>query len=84
MRNRAPTTEPALAPTVHEVKPCGLYLVDEVQRIFRLKKSTIRRELREGRLRVSKRAGRYFLLGRWLIEWIESGELAPRTPRATE
>ena len=29
---------------------------------------------------VAKRAGRYFILGRWLIEWIEGGELKRRRP----
>src|SRR5262249_53509674 len=55
--------------------PRAVFTADEVRRALRLKASTIRRELREGRLRVSKRAGRYYILGRWLLEWIEAGEL---------
>ena len=39
---------------------------------------SIRREVREGRLRISKRAGRYYLLGAWLLEWLEAGEVTPR------
>jgi hypothetical protein len=72
--------EPA---SVHTIEPTGLYLLEDAIRIFRLRKSTIRRELREGRLRVSKRAGRYYLLGRWLIEWIEGGEMK-RTEQARD
>jgi hypothetical protein len=74
------TPSPAVAavPVVHVVHPTAVYGVDDAIRMFRLRKSTIRREIREGRLRVSKRAGRYFLLGLWLIEWIEAGELRPR------
>jgi hypothetical protein len=73
-RNHPPVGEPA-APAIHVIDPNGVYGVDDAIRIFRLRKSTIRREIREGRLRVSKRSGRYFLLGKWLIEWIEEGEL---------
>jgi hypothetical protein len=76
-RNGA-AAEPAAGP--HEIRPTAVYVVDDARRIFRLKQSTIRREVREGRLRISKRAGRYFLLGRWLIEWIEAGELPRRRP----
>jgi hypothetical protein len=70
------------APAVHVIDPNGVYFGDDAQRICRLKRSTIRREVREGRLRVSKRAGRYFILGRWLLEWIEQGELRRRTAAA--
>jgi hypothetical protein len=75
MRKAPAPPAPAAAPAVHVIAPTGVYGVDDAIRIFRLRKSTIRRELREGRLRVSKRAGRYYLLGKWLIEWVESGEL---------
>jgi hypothetical protein len=64
--------------TVHVIDPYGVYRVGDAIRIFDLRKSTIRREIREGRLRVSKRAGCYFLLGKWLIEWIEAGELVKK------
>jgi hypothetical protein len=59
----------------HTVHPTTVYTADEVIRIFKLRKSTLRREIREGRLRVARRAGRYYLLGKWLIEWLEGGEL---------
>lgn len=69
--------EPA-APAAHVIDLYGVYSVEDAIKIFRLKKSTIRREIREGRLRVSKRAGRYFILGEWIIEWLRSGELPRR------
>jgi hypothetical protein len=82
MRNRVPTTDPA-PPAIHEIRPNNVYSADEVRKIFRLKASTIRREVREGRLRIARRAGRYFLLGRWIIEWLEAGEVKrPRAERA--
>lgn len=70
------------ANAVHIIDPMGVYFLDSARRIFRLKESTIRREVREGRLRISKRAGRYYLLGEWLLEWIRGGEkVARRQPQ---
>jgi hypothetical protein len=66
---------PAQPPEVHTIDPNAIYFVDQAQALLRLTPSTIRREHREGRLRVSKRAGRYYILGKWLIEWLEGGEL---------
>jgi hypothetical protein len=33
-------------------------------------------------MRISKRAGRYYLLGAWLLEWITGGELPLRSAQA--
>ena len=82
MRKRLPHsagTPLTPTPTVHEIRPHAVYFLDQAQQILRLRPSTIRRELREGRLRLAKRAGKYFILGKWLIEWIESGEVKRRT-----
>jgi hypothetical protein len=59
----------------HVIEANGVYFLDTAQAILRLRDSTIRREVRERRLRIAKRAGRYYILGRWLIEWIERGEI---------
>jgi hypothetical protein len=72
---------PAAQALPHVIDPRAVYFPEDVRRIFRLKASTIRREVREGRLRVAKRAGRYYLLGAWLLAWIEAGELK-RCPAA--
>jgi hypothetical protein len=80
MRERQPAAVPD-APAVHVVEANAVYLVEDAIRLFRLKKSTIRREIREGRLRVSKRAGRHYLLGEWLLEWFRAGELPRRSGR---
>jgi hypothetical protein len=40
-----------------------------------LARGCLPREIRLRRLRASKRAGRYFILGAWLLEWIAGGEL---------
>jgi hypothetical protein len=65
----------AAPPAVHCIAEHGVYSGEDAIRILRLRKSTIRREVRAGRLRVSKRAGRYYLLGEWLLEWLRGGEL---------
>jgi hypothetical protein len=78
MARRSPTAEPTAAPVVHVIHPRAVYLVVDAQRVLRLRQSTIRREVREGRLRIAKRAGRYYLLGEWLLDWIREGELPRR------
>jgi hypothetical protein len=63
------------------IDPNAVFLLDQVQALLRLRRSTVRREVREGRLRVSKRAGRYYLLGEWVLEWLRAGEV--RRPPGT-
>jgi hypothetical protein len=59
--------------TIH---PNDVFTLSGARAALRLAKSTFRREVREGRLRVSCRAGRRWLLGSWLLEWLRGGELA--------
>lgn len=77
-RKRTADPAPATPPPIHSIDPHAVYLVDQARAVLRLRASTIRREVREGRLRISKRAGRYYLLGEWLLEWIAGGELPRR------
>jgi hypothetical protein len=70
--------EPTARLHVHRIHANAVYSVTQAQAALNLRTSTIRRELREGRLRISKRAGRYYILGEWLIEWLRGGELPPR------
>jgi hypothetical protein len=69
-------------PQPHVIVPAAVYSVEEAQSALGLRPSTIRRELRKGRLRVSKRAGRYYLLGEWILEWLREGEVRPKTRAA--
>jgi hypothetical protein len=57
------------------IDPNAVFTLPGARAALRLAKSTFRREVREGRLRVSSRAGRRWLLGSWLLEWIAGGEL---------
>jgi hypothetical protein len=66
----------------HVIHPNAVYFGELFQRLFRMTKSTLRREVREGRLRVSKRGGRYLLLGSWILAWIEAGEVQRRRGQA--
>jgi hypothetical protein len=63
------------------IRPTEIYTVDTARACLGLAKATIGREIRLGRLRVAKRAGKYFLLGEWLLEWLREGEIR-RTRRS--
>jgi hypothetical protein len=84
MSRRTITTDDSPSSTVPVVDPNAVYFVDTLQRAFRLRKSTIRREWKEGRLRLAKRAGRYYVLGAWVLQWLQEGEMRNRrTPSPT-
>ena len=72
----APTPRQTKVP--HVIHPGGAYTVEDLRRVFGLKASSVRREVRFGRLRMAKRCGRYYCLGQWVRQWIEDGELNPR------
>ena len=77
---RPPDAPLATPPAVASIDPTAVYFVDQARQVLRLRASTIRREVREGRLRIAKRAGRYYLLGEWILEWLRAGELPQRKP----
>jgi hypothetical protein len=78
--------QPAVTPAldVHEIKPGNVYLPVEVQRLLRLRKSSLRRAIKQG-LKVSRRCGRYYFLGAWLLEWLAGGvkQSSPTSPTLT-
>jgi hypothetical protein len=65
--------------TPHIIHPNGIYTWETARDCLGLAKGTIPREIRLGRLRVAKRAGRYFILGEWLLEWLREGEFRRAT-----
>ena len=79
-RERAPAAGQAPARTgpLLTILPTDVYDVPGAMAALKLTKSTVGREVREGRLRIAKRPGRYYLLGAWLLEWLQAGELPPR------
>src|SRR5262249_44987517 len=66
------------APAVIHVN--AVYTARQLVAALGLRQSTIRREVKAGRLRVSKRAGRYFFLGQFVLEWLQSGEIERKDP----
>jgi hypothetical protein len=76
VRTKATSPPAASPPSAHVIHPHAVYFSDTLRELFRLKRSTVRREVKEGRLRVARRAGRYYLLGEWILEWLRAGELA--------
>jgi hypothetical protein len=84
-----PSERPHLAPpplginAPHVVYPGAVYTVEDLRRVFGLKASSVRREVRLRRLRIAKRCGRYYCLGQWVLQWFGDGELRPQ-PRSGE
>jgi hypothetical protein len=62
----------------HVFVPGAVYTAESLRLALGLTRTTVAREVRLGRLRVSKRAGRYFILAKWIIEWLEAGEVLRR------
>jgi hypothetical protein len=77
-RRRPAQAEAPPAPPPHVIQPTAVYTVEQLQAALGLARSTVRTERRMGRLRVAKRAGRYYVLGAWLLEWLQAGELKRR------
>ena len=73
MQRKAP---PTIVPPVIELN--AVFTRDSLRAALGLREYTIKREIREGRLRGSKRAGRHFFLGEWVLEWLRGGELRRR------
>jgi hypothetical protein len=75
-------------PPVPTLPPCPLHprLVLDLRQaasLLGLAPHTLPREAKLGRLRVSRRAGRYFTCGRWLWSWLLAGERRkPQVPDA--
>jgi hypothetical protein len=75
--------EPPTAPVpVPVIRPNAVYRPEQLRRTLGLAKNTFGREARLGRLRVAKRGGKVFVLGSWLLEWIQQGEVTRDTKRA--
>jgi hypothetical protein len=58
-----------------EIKPNEVFDREGAEQALGLTKSAIAREVRLRRLRASKRGGRWYFLGAWLLEWLRKGEL---------
>jgi hypothetical protein len=72
-----PADQVAAGPVV--IQEQAVYTVAEAQAALKLRRNSLKREIREGRLTVSKRCGRYYLLGKHLLAWLEAGERKPKS-----
>lgn len=79
-----PDNTVAAIPGDHVIESNAVYTVDQVRALLRLKQSSLRREIREGRLRVCKRCGRYYFLGSQLLAWLRGGEVQRGGPNGQE
>jgi hypothetical protein len=53
----------------------GIYTPAQVITALGLRGSSLRTEWRRGRLRVVRRCGKNYLLGRDILRWLDAGEL---------
>lgn len=70
---------PTKKPAVEARQPFGVedrlvYTPDQITAGLGLRANTLKREMRQARLRYAVRAGRIFILGAWVREWVEGGE----------
>jgi hypothetical protein len=62
---------PAAAPVIERT---AVYSVEQLRAALALNQTTLDREIRKGRLRCAKRAGRRWVLGVWVLQWLAGGE----------
>jgi hypothetical protein len=65
------------------IDPNQVFGVEQLCQTLGLARGCIPREVKLKRLRASKRAGRYFFLGEWVLDWLRDGEIRRGKP-ATE
>jgi hypothetical protein len=68
----------ALPPTkpVLDIRQDGVYLPRQIIAALGLRSSSLRSEWRAGRLRIVRRCGRNYLIGKDVLSWLVGGELA--------
>jgi hypothetical protein len=79
-----PTPPPAIRVQPRVIDPNAVFTRASFMAFFGISKNTLRNEIKEGRLRVSERGGKYLILAKWALQWIEAGELPPRNAEATK
>jgi hypothetical protein len=68
------TTPPAVRDP-HVVIPSAVYSIAQLNAALDLKPGTLPREFRKKRLRYAKRAGRVWVLGQWVLDWLAGGQV---------
>lgn len=73
-RRDAPEAATPILPAL-DLRPDGIYLPSQVIAALGLRGSSLRSEWRQGRLRIVRRCGKNYLLGRDILRWLDAGEL---------
>jgi hypothetical protein len=74
-----PVPAPAApTPPLRVIPDNALHVLSEWGAILGLRPHTLKREARLKRLRAQRRAGRLWATGKWIKEWIVTGEVKPR------
>jgi hypothetical protein len=58
----------------HHIDRDAVYSLASATTALGLTKECLSREIRLGRLQARKRAGRYWITGAWLLEWLQTGK----------
>lgn len=67
------------------IDPNQVFDLEGARAAIGVKKSCLQRELRLRRLRYSKRAGKVWITGEWLLNWIREGEMTkPRRMKTAD
>jgi len=64
--------------TILRVERDGLYSVESLTKALQLRKYTVRRECKHGRMRYAVCAGRIVIRGTWVFEWVDACERTRR------
>jgi hypothetical protein len=66
------------------IVPTAVYTLATARHALGLRANSLPREVRQRRLRVSKRCGIYYTMGAWLLSWLEGGEVRQKEMREQE
>jgi hypothetical protein len=78
MISRISVLAPPTTPAIVAIPPNSIMSLERASAVLALPPSCLPREARLGRLRTSRRAGRLWTTGAWLLAWIASGETTCR------
>src|SRR5262249_33606321 len=72
-RPTPPPTTPPAPPAPRVIHPDAVFTLDELRQVLGLKRATLKREARAGRLKVSRRCGLLWTTGGWVHSWLADG-----------
>jgi hypothetical protein len=81
---RPPAEPPRQAAAPFAIDPNTAYRPEHIEAGLGIPLSGIMRDIRGGKLKASKRRGRLFILGAWVLAWLEDGEVRRRRHSAVQ